>query len=89
MLDYGAETDAQEAVVIAQYSNLLAGNLDNFASSNAGVNAKLVNTTTPFQTVLDNPTAYGAANATCFDDDGTTCLWWNNYHPGLASKSCF
>jgi len=35
---------------------------------------------------VDNPTAFGAnsTGATCFDSDGSTCLWWNNYHPGLA-----
>lgn len=87
MLDEGAAADAQEAAAITQYNNLLATNLANFTSSHTGVTAKIVNTTTAFQTVIDNPTAYGAANATCFDDDGSTCVWWNNYHPGLASKS--
>lgn len=67
---------------------LVATNLANFTSVNTGVTAKLVNTTTAFQAVIDDPTTYGAANATCFDDDGTTCVWWNNYHPALASKSC-
>lgn len=86
MLEQGSEAGASEAVVITQYSTLLAKNLANFTSVNTGVTAKLVNTTTPFQTALDNPTAYGAANATCFDDDGTTCLWFNNYHPALASE---
>lgn len=86
MLDYGATVDAQEAAIIAEYNDLLASNLANFTATNDGVTAKLVNTTIPFQTAIDDPQAYGAANATCFDDDGTTCLWWNNYHPALASK---
>lgn len=68
------------------HKRTVATNLANFTSSNAGVTAKLINTTIPFQTVIDDPTAYGAANATCYDDDGTTCVWWNNYHPALASK---
>lgn len=87
MLDEGAAADAQEAVAITQYNDLLAANLANFTATHSGVTAKLVNTTTAFQTVIDNPTAYGAANATCFDDDGVTCVWWNNYHPALASES--
>lgn len=86
MLDQGAAADAQEAAVIAEYNDLLASSLANFTSSNAGVTAKLVDTTTPFQTAIDDPQAYGAANATCYDDDGTSCLWWNNYHPGMASE---
>lgn len=65
---------------------LVASNLANFTSVNTGVTAKLINTTISFQAVIDDPTAYGAANATCFDDDGTTCVWWNNYHPAMASE---
>ncbi|KAJ5924097.1 Acetylesterase [Penicillium verhagenii] len=33
--------------------------------------------------ILDDPHKYGYPNNTCIDDDGTTCVWWNNYHPGL------
>lgn len=86
MLDEGADADAQEAAAITEYNGLLASNLANFTASNTGVKANLVNTTIAFQTAIDDPQAYGAANATCFDDDGTTCLWWNNYHPALASE---
>lgn len=31
--------------------------------------------------VLDDPTTYGFADATCINEDGTSCVWWNNYHP--------
>lgn len=86
MLDYGTTVDDEEAAIIKVYNDLLASNLANFTSTNAGVTAKLVDTTVPFQTAIDNPQAYGATNATCYSDDGTTCLWWNNYHPALASK---
>lgn len=86
MLVNGEDAQAQEAVVIAQYNDLLASHLASFTSTNTGITAKLTSTTVPFQTALDNPTAYGAANSTCFDDDGTSCLWWNNYHPALESK---
>lgn len=86
MLTYSDEVRAEEAVVIAQYNALLASNLANFTAANTDVTANIINTTIPFQTAIDDPQAYGAANATCYDDDGTTCLWWNNYHPALASK---
>lgn len=86
MLEQGATAMAQEAASITQYNDLLASTVSNFSSSHSGVTAKVVDTVGPFETALDNPTAYGAANATCYDDDGTTCLWWNNYHPGQASK---
>lgn len=86
MLDYSDDVRAEEVVVIAEYNSLLASNLANFTASNAGVTADIINTTTAFQTVIDDPQAYGAANATCYDDDGTTCVWYNNYHPAIASK---
>lgn len=31
--------------------------------------------------VLDSPQEYGFPNATCINDDGSSCIWWNNYHP--------
>lgn len=32
--------------------------------------------------VLDNPAEYGFQDATCINPDGSSCLWWNNLHPG-------
>lgn len=85
-LSDGAADDALIAAAIAQYNAELASSLANFTLNNANVTANIVNTTTPFQTVIDDPTAYGAPNATCYDSDGTTCIWYNDYHPGVASK---
>jgi phospholipase/lecithinase/hemolysin len=34
--------------------------------------------------VLDAPTTYGFTDASCVNDDGATCVWWNSYHPGHA-----
>ncbi|KAI8623907.1 hypothetical protein F5Y19DRAFT_491815 [Xylariaceae sp. FL1651] len=84
MLASGADVDAQEAGIIYKYNSLLATKLASFTSSNTGITSQLVNTTIPFQKAIDNPTTYGATDATCYNADGITCLWWNNYHPGLA-----
>ncbi|KUI67717.1 Thermolabile hemolysin [Cytospora mali] len=84
MLAYSDDVRDQEATVIAEYNDLLASGLANFTSTNSGVTAKLIDTSIAFQTAIDNPTAYGAPNATCYDSDGTTCLWYNDYHPGIA-----
>lgn len=37
-------------------------------------------------TVLDNPTQYGFANATCAGDGGPECIWWapNEIHAGYT-----
>lgn len=32
--------------------------------------------------ILDDPRRFGYLNATCINDDGVSCVWWNNYHPG-------
>lgn len=32
--------------------------------------------------VLDSPAKYGFPDATCINGDGTSCVWYNDYHPG-------
>ena len=69
------ETSQEELVAaITEFNNLLASNLATFTASNAGITAKIVNTSIPFNTAIADPQAYGAPNATCFDADGTTCV---------------
>jgi phospholipase/lecithinase/hemolysin len=84
MLSQGTSATTAEAAVIAKYNNLMATYLVNFKSKNSGVTATIVDTQAPFNKALDNPTAYGAPNATCYNSDGTSCLWFNDYHPGIA-----
>jgi phospholipase/lecithinase/hemolysin len=84
MISQGTSAQELEASVITQFNDMLASSLENFISSNPGSVGKIVDTQAPFLAVINNPTAYGAANATCFDSDGVTCVWWNNYHPGQA-----
>ncbi|GFF54188.1 probable 1,4-beta-D-glucan cellobiohydrolase C [Aspergillus udagawae] len=84
MLSQGTSATTAEAAVIAKYNNLIATYLANFKSKNSGVTATVVDTQAPFNKALDNPAAYGAANATCYNSDGTACLWFNDYHPGIA-----
>lgn len=87
MLTYPEDVRAQEVEVITAYNARLARHLTHFAAAHEGVTARFVDTARAFQAAIDDPTAYGAANATCYADDGTSCLWWNDYHPGIASKS--
>lgn len=69
---------------IKAYNAQLASRLATFKSSHSGVTAQLFDTTATFTTVLDNPTAYGAPDATCVNGDGTSCIWADTYHPGLV-----
>jgi phospholipase/lecithinase/hemolysin len=80
------QTDADQASIaaaVAQYNVLLQTASDAFQKNNPGSTTIVVDTQNPFNVMLDNPTVYGATNATCYDSDGTTCLWWNSYHPAL------
>ncbi|KAJ9149472.1 Carbohydrate esterase family 16 protein [Pleurostoma richardsiae] len=84
MVQQSADARATEDKVIAQYNALLAARLASFSSANSGVTGKVVDTSVPFNTAIANPTAYGAPDATCYNSDGTSCLWFNDYHPGIA-----
>jgi hypothetical protein len=69
---------------IAKYNDLIAERLEAFEAANEGVTAKIVDTAPPFNTAIDDPKAYGAPDAVCFAADGNSCLWFNDYHPGIA-----
>ncbi|KAH7122521.1 hypothetical protein B0J11DRAFT_581222 [Dendryphion nanum] len=73
-----------EARVIQQFNGLLANRTQAFKASHEGVKATVVDTQKPFNTAIDNPQRYGSQNATCWDSNGRSCLWFNDYHPGLA-----
>lgn len=47
------------------------------------MDARLLDTWAPFNKALENPTRYGAPNASCYNADGVSCLWFNDYHPGV------
>lgn len=77
-------TQTQEGAAVVTYNQLLQAALDTFKKSNSGITAWVYDTTTAFNTAIDNPTAYGAPDATCYNSNGVSCLWYNNYHPGQA-----
>lgn len=84
MLENDASSEASLVSAIATYNDFVSSKLDTFKSSNSDVSAWLVNTSVPFYEAINNPTAYGAPNATCYNADGVSCLWFNDYHPGVA-----
>lgn len=57
---------------------------DDFKSKHAGVKITFIDTHPPFNKALDHPKDYGAPDANCEDQGGFKCLWYNNYHPGVA-----
>ncbi|KAK5662462.1 hypothetical protein OQA88_8373 [Cercophora sp. LCS_1] len=78
------EAQEAEAVSIAKYNQKIAERFAAFKTANPGAEGVVVDTTAPFNKAIENPTAYGAANATCYNGDGVSCLWFNDYHPGVA-----
>lgn len=83
MLAEPVESQQGEAAAIAKYNDAIATRLEAFKAANGGVTAKIIDTAAPFNKALDNPTAYGAPDATCYNEDGKSCLWFNDYHPGI------
>ncbi|KAJ4422709.1 hypothetical protein N0V82_002606 [Gnomoniopsis sp. IMI 355080] len=79
------DTDLQSLVDdIQTYNEALESNLATFKSTYSDVTGTVFNTSASFWTVIDDPTAYGAADSTCQNSDGTSCVWYDDYHPGQA-----
>ncbi|KAM5346160.1 hypothetical protein ACJ41O_009165 [Fusarium nematophilum] len=84
MLKQDPDSDARLVSSIKLYNKLLADGLKAFKAANSGVTSKLVDTSAAFMRAINNPTQYGAPDATCYNGDGVSCLWFNDYHPGVA-----
>ncbi|KAF2652362.1 carbohydrate esterase family 16 protein [Lophiostoma macrostomum CBS 122681] len=84
MLGQSKSAQDLEAGVITQFNQLLVNKTSAFASAHSGVNAVVVDTQAPFNKAINDPTAYGSKDATCYNSNGKTCLWFNDYHPGQA-----
>ncbi|OJI82311.1 hypothetical protein ASPTUDRAFT_45756 [Aspergillus tubingensis CBS 134.48] len=82
-LDQGEEVVEQHAAYLAVYNENLEGMVERFNKGKGDVTTVLYDSWSFMTKILDDPTAYGFPNATCIDDDGTSCIWWNNYHPGM------
>jgi hypothetical protein len=82
MLAQSKEARTLEAEVIKQFNDLLSSRLKDFVASHGWV----VDMQEPFNKALNDPTKYGSKDATCYNSDGKTCLWFNDYHPGTVSS---
>ncbi|TGO27921.1 hypothetical protein BPAE_0035g00650 [Botrytis paeoniae] len=77
----GTAVQASLATAISQYNAALVSRVAAFKAANSGSNTWVYDTQVPFLNAINNPTAYGSADATCINADGVSCLWWNDYHP--------
>ncbi|KAF6789713.1 cellulose-binding gdsl lipase acylhydrolase [Colletotrichum sojae] len=83
MLEKGPESNAKLAAAVELYNKILEDNAHKFEKSYRGSRLWLVRTSEAYEAALDYPQAYGAPDATCTNEDGLSCLWWNTYHPGI------
>lgn len=86
MLSQSKSAQDLEATVIEQFNTLLAKRTADFVGSHKGTKAVVVDTQSPFNTAIKDPSKYGSKDATCYNSDGKTCLWFNDYHPGQVSR---
>lgn len=74
----GAANVEAEGAAVKQYNEALKSRVAAFAAANPQAKTYVVDTTEQFMKAIDNPKAYGADDASCFDESGTKCLWWND-----------
>ncbi|KAL2812914.1 hypothetical protein BDW59DRAFT_178367 [Aspergillus cavernicola] len=65
---------------IASWNTMLSEKATAFAASHPDAVVKVVDTQPVFNEILDSDVE--AAN--CWNEDGLTCFWFNDYHPGLV-----
>lgn len=80
---------------IAFWNAQLATRAKSFKASKSGSEVILSDTAKPWNTVINNPKAFGAKDDICVVCEGTPdqvcgvvpdqkCIWYNTYHPGTA-----
>lgn len=84
MIAQGAESNKLLVAAIDQFNELLASNLESFTKANKGVTAKIVDTAVAFNTAIKDPESFGAPDATCYNEDGVSCV---SFGPPALAKS--
>ncbi|KAK7429777.1 hypothetical protein QQZ08_003622 [Neonectria magnoliae] len=87
LLTVPPQGEASNALLISainQFNELLESKLAEFNQDNEGITSKIADTSVAFNTAVQDPEAFGAPDATCYNGDGVSCLWFNDYHPAVA-----
>ncbi|KAF8901873.1 hypothetical protein CPB84DRAFT_1846586 [Gymnopilus junonius] len=88
MLAQDASAQALEKSVIADFNTRLLSRISSFQASNSGVKTFFWDANAQFTTMLNNPAAYGFADATSYGSAATD-FWGNNYHPSTYANVFF
>lgn len=83
-VEKGNETVISTRTNITAFNQILRNRAQAFISVHPGSDISFLDTSVPFNSVMDNPEQYGAANASCWNSNGYTCLWSNDAHPAVA-----
>ncbi|EME43722.1 carbohydrate esterase family 16 protein [Dothistroma septosporum NZE10] len=74
----------------AYWNNAVHSCAKSFSSKYPGSEMEVFDPSTTFNTILDNPTGYGAPNSTCYSyPAGQPCLWADFIHPGIVMQRAF
>jgi phospholipase/lecithinase/hemolysin len=79
-----SSTQVKEGEAVARYNGLLGRGIEAFKGNHSGVTTWVFDSTVAFDTAIKDPKSFGAKDASCYNKDGITCLWFNDYHPGQA-----
>ncbi|GLB37982.1 putative cellulose-binding GDSL lipase acylhydrolase [Lyophyllum shimeji] len=88
MLSQGSSATAAEKTVITGFNSKLAAKVAAFKAANSGVSTWIWDSNAAFTTILNNPTAYGFVDATCYGSAAND-FWGNNYHPSSYAHKFF
>ncbi|OJJ06243.1 hypothetical protein ASPVEDRAFT_139349 [Aspergillus versicolor CBS 583.65] len=79
--EQGEDTVEQHAAYLDVYNQQLESLVTGLSANGTEVTAVLYDSWSFMTDVLDNPAKYGFQDATCINEDGVSCVWWNDYHP--------
>ncbi|EYE94848.1 SGNH/GDSL hydrolase family protein [Aspergillus ruber CBS 135680] len=77
----GKEAAKSHAKYLSVFNENVESMVKNFTTSHKDTTTVLYDSWSFMTKVLDKPQSYGFPNATCVNDDGHSCIWWNSYHP--------
>ncbi|KAK0113591.1 hypothetical protein ONS95_013838 [Cadophora gregata] len=81
----GSATQVAEGKAVVRYNDSLKAAVEKWrAGKGDGVKIWVVDTAPAFNAAVKSPSSYGARDALCYNSDGVSCLWYNDYHPGQA-----
>jgi len=83
-LDASGVPNASIASFVSAWNDELNLTAQNFGQGHPSSSITLVDAHAAFTVVLDNPAGYNAPNASCWNNDGKSCLWYDVLHPGQA-----